>query len=232
MSLVTGISIDDFVELGGITGSASALQLQTALQLGWEAVEEHAGTQLFPYPVADEVHPWPANGQLHLKYTDVTAVTAVLAKHDEETCACAVTDVTGCAILVDPLRGWVRVKDCYRVARCGGCSCAGTYPGLGKWLVVSYTAGIAALTDRLKLAVVLAAKDFLAVLTGGNQEFADLRVVTSWHSMDYGESYAERDEGNPFSLPSRADAIKQLLKPWPRKRAVMAFANPRPARIL
>lgn len=234
MSAPTGIAVGDFVDYGGITGSASTAQLNLALDLAWDSVEEHLGTFLVPTVVTEEVHPWPHNGQLHLKYTDVQSVDAVTVRHDEETCTCGVTDVTGCAILVDPVMGWIRVQDCYQVARCSSCACRGDAPpGVGKWLIVTYTAGIGLpLTERLKLALTLAMKDYLAVLTGGTQEFADLKEVASWHSMDYGENYREKKKGNPFSNPTRADMIMQLLKPWPRKRAVMAFGNPRRAGIL
>jgi hypothetical protein len=230
VSLVTGISISDFVSFGGITGTASTSQLNLALQLGWESVEEHAGTLLFPTAVTSEIHPWPANGTLMLKHTDVSAIGTVLAKHDEETCDCDVLDVTGCAILVDGEQGRVRVKECYAAEPCAGCKCSSSHQG--KWLAISYTAGIPPpLSYRLKLAVVLAAKDYLGMILGGNTDFEHMKVVSSWHSMSYGESYREKVQGNPFSLPSRADAILELIRPWPRKRAV-ALGSPRSARII
>lgn len=231
MSLMTGISIAEYLTYGGTTGTATTAQLNLALQLAWSDVEEAAQTQLFPSTVTNEEHPWSANGMVMLHNTDVSSITTVTSRHDEETCECETTDYTGCSILWNAELGIVNVKECYaKTVPCGHCACGGGFHG--KFLRITYVAGVASLTERLKMAIYLRAKDWVSVILGGGDEFGELANIKSWHSMDYGETHGDKIPANRFSTPSRADAIKELLKPWPRRRAVTAFANPRPARII
>jgi hypothetical protein len=234
VTLMTGVSVSDFYTYGGPTGTASSTQINIALQIAWNQIEGNIGTPLAVSSVTDK-HPWPANGMLQLDNSDVTAIVSVKAVHDEGTCNCDTLDVTGCAILWDPVLGVVSVKDCYAVAGCASCSCAGSIAHCGKWVEVVYLAGVGLpLSDSMKLAIVLLAKDILVVITGGQSNqtvFSGVGAITSWHSMDYGENYGSQIAGNAYSAPTAADMIKQLLAPWPRKRLVK-IGNPRSARIV
>lgn len=230
MTTMTGISVDTFVAYGGVTGSASTAMINRALQIAWDRVEDFIGSQLYPYTVSNERHPWPANGRLQLEHRYLSQVNTVTARHDEETCSCDTTDYTGCAVLLDLENSIIDVKECYaQSVPCSNCACSST--GRGTTALISYVAGLShPLSDSVLLALVLLAKDNLAVLTDGVDEFAQMKQLASFRSMDYSESYAPKNVHNRFSTPTRADLAFELLRQYRDKRAV-AIANPRKARI-
>lgn len=230
MSSITGSClnvVETFVKYGGVTGTATTTQITSAMQVAWEKIEEEIGTFLQPTDVSDEVHPWPHVGMLQLANTNVISMSSVIAKHDENTCTCTVTDVTGCSILIDAELGIVNVKECYRSENpCARCVCASG--GWGKWAVISYRCGLTCPPEeKLQLALVLLAKSYLAVMTGGMDEFGELKEVETWRSMDYSESYKASDKSNPFSTQYRSELIQSIIKNFKKKRVVGFAMNPR-----
>lgn len=233
MTMMTGISVDTFVMYGGVTGTAPSSLILKALQMGWSQVEREIGTPLFPSLIVDERHPWPHNDRVILEKNRVQSIFSVIAAHDEETCRCDWTDYTGCANLVDPTMGVVDVQECYNsAAPCTSCGCASGRRGWGTMLVISYTAGMSQpLPDEIVLAIVLIAKDWLAIMTGGNSEFDGVsHSIKSWSSMDYSESYGDVEFASRWGATSRAEAVRKLLRDFKIKRVVDAFGTrPRPS---
>lgn len=232
MSLMSGIGLNTFTDYGGDPGNAGEVQVNRALQIAWERIESAIGTNLYPYVETDEYHTWPANGILKLDKTYVSSVTSITSKHDEGSCSCDVVDFTACAILLDSKLGQISVRECYGSGSgCANCSCS--QHGHGKWLVVSYQAGISQpLDESLKLAIVLLAKDILPVLTTTtSDDINHLKQIQSWSSLGYSESYAPKNTNNRFSTPTRADLIADLIRPY-RKKPALSLGNPRPSRIV
>jgi len=230
MSLMSGSAnwIDTFVTFGGVTGTSSTATILKAIQVAWDEAEQFIGTQLYPYTVSNEVHEWSSNGLIRLKNHHVTSVTSVIAKHDEETCDCDVTDVTGCSILVDPYIGIVSIKECYHNAPCASCGCPNRGGGtMARWAVVTYVAGMAQpLTDKQLLAIVLLAKNNLSVMSGGLDEFQELQEIRNYSSMSYSEGRSPKAKGNRFSHPTRADMVFDLLRD-DRVKVPIGYARPR-----
>lgn len=234
MSIMTGISTQTFYDYGGPTGSATPAQINLALQLAWNQGEAEAGTQLYPYAIDSEPHPWPHNGRIMLDKSYLVAVTGVVAQHDGNTCDCDWTDVTGCSKVVDNKNAVIDVEECLHGTGCASCSCPGPGRGWGTMALVSYTAGLSSLDDSDKLALVLLAKEFLTIITTTEDEFAAIKEIQSWRSMDYSETYAKADAASPhMGANSRSELARKLLRRHRVKRAVDAFGNrPRTARIL
>lgn len=223
MSTRTGVAITEYLEFGGISGSATLMD--AALNIGWNRVEDELDTNIIVSLESDEVHLWPKTlrdwderyDRVVTAKNKVTSVSSVLVDSDIFAgCTCQLTTFSGCAIVTDYDAGIIVVRECVACAT-QACSCTnGTVrPFIAR---LNYYAGLfpsPPLPDDLVLAVVSRAKEAWGQITEGNAQNIGKFNTTSWHSMDYSESRAG-PRGNKSFID---ELVSDLLKPYKVKRA-------------
>lgn len=187
------VSVADFTAYsGGSTGSYTETQVETALDIAEWLAEEFLNTPLTPTQQTEE-HPWPWQKPLQLKKRRIITIDTVTALHYLD-CDCEWVDTAECAVIFDALQGIINPVACSAFPCCTangqwrGCTCPAR-------VRVVYTAGFPAgyFTGKVgsvfTMAICQIAKYILPDITNLTAEGE--KMIKSWSSMDYSESYAE-----------------------------------------
>lgn len=147
--LVTGTSVLTeaiFVQYGGQTGTATAAQVSSALQIAEQFAIEEIGTFLVP-TVVSGTFAWPLHDRFNLPHTHVRSVSSITAIH-EAGCNCATDQVelSGCAWVLDYQAGIISLRECGDQVVGASIACNCTYVREGRPLLyqIVYEAGIQA----------------------------------------------------------------------------------------
>ena len=218
----------DFTLAGGLTGSASAAQINMALDVAWDWAEDEIGTHIIQTLVAQEIHLWPRGlrdwneqrDRIYTEYHHVVSVSSVHVLEISDSCRCATTVLSGCALIVDADVGMLAVQQC---ASSAGANC-GTCTSRPFQARINYTAGLfadnASIPGAVILAIVMKAREALLQITSGAVSSLGAKNITSWSSMDYSESRGGPSKNSSFI----DDYIKRQLRKYKVLRA-FSFRN-------
>ena len=200
MSVRTGVSLTDFSQLGGMAAAASSDddRVNIALDVAWDWVEDLLDTHIIQSQETDEEHPFPSGlidwdrpgDRITLVKSHLVSVTSIKVIDETHYCSCETYENDACALIVNALPSIIAVRDCFSSARsnCGSCQ-GGGYRNFK--VLVSYLAGIFSsppLHAKMKLAVVMKAREVLHQISEPGLEGLGSRDITTWSSMDYSET--------------------------------------------
>ena len=226
MGTLTGLTIAQSAEFGMPTGSATTAQLNAALGIAFEQIEDYIGTNIIVSTESAEEHLWPNGSRdwnqryntIRLNKHHLVSVTTVTVRHDDGDCNCTTHDFTGCALVRSLEEALLDVRDCNQGSS-AHCSCG--------WdrafrVLVTYTAGIfsnANLTDDMKLAIVMVAREILDQMLAGSTSEMGAANITSWRSMDYSESRSKSVKDTSLGNSWISDYVAKLLSKYKLKVA-------------
>lgn len=218
MGTFTGLTIAEAAEFGMPTGSATTAQLNAALSIAFEQIEDYIGTNIVVSTETDEEHLWPGSRNFRLNKHRLVSVTTVVVKHDDGDCFCTTHDFTGCALVKNLEESLLSVRDCNQSVS-SNCNCTGSNPFK---VLVTYAAGIfldANLDDTMKMAIVMVAREVLDQMLAGSTSEMGAANITSWRSMDYSETRSKTTKETSLGNSWISDYVARLLEKYKLKVA-------------